>query len=180
MRRDYVKARQVFTAACKDYNHAASCYAAATLAYLGEGGPADKDASQQMTLKSCEEKYPQGCHQMGVLMASGEWAGKRNFVKAEKYFQQGCDLGHDESCFSLVNFYIRGKEGVAKDMKKAFDVSLKLCDDRGHYPSCVNVSQMYLKGDGVTQDFELAKKYRARAVEIHKQEKDTQESIKFS
>ena len=178
VRRDVEKSRQVFTAACEDYGHGACCFNAAGFAYLGQGGPEDKEASRKMTMKSCEGNYPQGCHQVGVSLSSGEWTGKPDFVQATNYFGKGCDLGYERSCHTLVNYYIRGQDGVPKDMKKAFDLSFRLCE-QNHFPSCVNVSQMYRRGEGVTQDPELAKKYRQRAVEISNQTKETQQTLKF-
>lgn len=57
---------------------------------------------------------------------------------------------------------------VAKDMKKAYEFALKGCD-LGNMYSCANVSQMYMKGDGVEKNEKLADKYKKKALELQEQ-----------
>ena len=56
---------------------------------------------------------------------------------------------------------------LEKDMKKAFKYALKGCE-LGHMYSCVNLSIMYQRGDGVKQNAELADKYKKKAQSMRK------------
>lgn len=67
---------------------------------------------------------------------------------------------------------------LPKDMTKAFKYALKGCD-LGNMYSCANVSQMYLKGDGVKKNQELADKYKKIALDMQEQTFENKESLTF-
>ena len=63
-------------------------------------------------------------------------------------------------------------------MAKAFKYAMKGCE-LDHISSCVNVSQMYRRGDGVKKNEELADKYKERAKKLHKEAKENVVQIEF-
>lgn len=86
--------------------------------------------------------------------------------KAVERFTKACDLGHRMACFNLSSVYLTGKNGVPKDLPKAFELSLKTCE-LGHPWACANVSRMYKIGDGVEQDLDKSEQFKKKAEELH-------------
>jgi cytochrome c oxidase assembly factor 7 len=63
-------------------------------------------------------------------------------------------------------------------MERAFSYALKGCD-LGSMESCVNLSIMYRKGEGVARDESLAQKYADAAREIQLQQEAGRRQLKF-
>jgi cytochrome c oxidase assembly factor 7 len=82
--------------------------------------------------------------------------------KAMDFFEKGCNGGNRNGCFNLSAVFLMGRNGVEKDMKKAFGLSLRSCE-LGHPWSCANVSRMYTLGDGVEKNLKEAEKYKKLA-----------------
>jgi TPR repeat protein len=93
--------------------------------------------------------------------------------KSLKDLEKGCELTKNgllaaECCFAASSLYLFGRNGCTKDMKKAFELSLKGCN-LDHIYSCGNLSQMYLYGEGTQQDIQLGNKYRKKTIEMQEQ-----------
>ena len=58
-------------------------------------------------------------------------------------------------------------------MKKAFELSVK-GSEAGNVLTCANLSRMYARGDGCQKDEALSAKFKARALEIQKEQKEGQ------
>lgn len=82
--------------------------------------------------------------------------------------EKACELGNANACYYGSGFYISGlkKEktkddnnksvqyDVAKNMERAFKLAQRGCD-LGNVYCCVNLSQMYNKGDGSYRLFKI-------------------------
>ena len=90
----------------------------------------------------------------------------------------GCQGKDTECCHQLSSTFLLGRNNCTKDMAKAFNYAMKGCE-LGHLTSCVNVSQMYRRGDGVKKDEGLANEYKERAKKLHKEKKENTVSIEF-
>ena len=114
------------------------------------------------------------------------------------YYRKACDEGNiAEACHRYSALFIRGTKGACdKNMKEAFTYSLKgdcqlllfistqqrlkVCKnvvsacELGNLGGCVNVSQMYSKGDGVEKNPVAAKEYGDIAKEMMDQLKEQQ------
>ena len=81
---------------------------------------------------------------------------------------RACDEGVGPSCFNLSSIYLQGipelnlKPG---NLAEVFKYTVKACDNL-HLHGCVNLSLMYLKGEGTEKNLELAKKYQNKAKEL--------------
>ncbi|KAK9500792.1 hypothetical protein O3M35_001988 [Rhynocoris fuscipes] len=85
--------------------------------------------------------------------------------------RKGCDGKHADACHHLSALYMEDshdKQVVSKDMKKAFEYAVKACD-LGNIYACVNVSIMYMRGDGVEKDQKQSDKYKNIAIEKKKE-----------
>ena len=87
-------------------------------------------------------------------------------------FSKSCELGHPNGCFNLSVIYLTGKDGIPKDLPKAFELSQKSCNMM-HPWACANISRMYAIGDGVEKNPQeaemykrLAKKYSGQEIKI--------------
>ena len=67
---------------------------------------------------------------------------------------------------------------LQKDPEKAAKAFEKGCD-LGSFESCVNLSLMYKRGDGVTKNSQLAAKYQDMAHDIQKQSAERRDRITF-
>ena len=90
----------------------------------------------------------------------------------------GCEGKDINCCSELSKMFLVGKDNCLKDMAKAFKYALKGCE-LGHIPSCINVSLMYRRGDGVKKNEELADEYKNRAQILKKEENDKVVHIEF-
>ena len=50
--------------------------------------------------KKCDDNIERGCYNLGVLYDQGKET-KQDYAKAIKYFQQACNAGNRNSCFTL-------------------------------------------------------------------------------
>lgn len=104
---------------------------------------------------------------------------KKNFSLAAELLERGCHAGNVPSCQLLSTYFISGKPGVEKDMRRAFANAQKACDG-GHMIACANLSRMYKLGDGCEADKELADKFRRKAQELHRNATEIEKPLKFS
>ena len=114
--------------------------------------------------------YLQGKARKGLLADAS--------VRGLELLDIGCQGKSIECCSLLSTTFLLGRNNRTKDMTKAFNYAMKGCE-LGHLPSCVNVSQMYRRGDGVKKDEGLADKYKARAQKIRKETQDNTMAIEF-
>ena len=89
----------------------------------------------------------------------------RDDKKAFELFMQGAEKGV-KSCISNVGWSYRYGRGVEKNYMKAIEYYKNA--DNGH--SNRSIGEMYLKGEGVQKDKDMAKKYLQRAVEKEDEE----------
>ena len=67
---------------------------------------------------------------------------------------------------------------LQKNMSEAFTYAMKGCE-LGHFESCVNVSVMYKKGEGVEANQKLFKRFANIASDIMRQQTEAAERTKF-
>ena len=123
--------------------------------------------------KGCEFNDGIGCLYAGLMAISStdleESDKKALFDDGIKMLEKGCnEHAEEKSCFAVSTVYLSGKQDyVKKDWKKAYKFSLKACD-LGNPFACANIAQMYIRGEGVEKNEELAETFRQRAIEIEK------------
>jgi len=99
-----------------------------------------------------------------ILVRQGKWA------KAIREFTEQAETGHAQSQFSLGLIYHLGR-GVPKDLKRAYELYKKsMLQD--HPPALNNIGMMYLNGDYVDRNYDIAFALFSRAAADHAQSKD--------
>ena len=106
-----------------------------------------------------------GCNNAGLVWQNGFQGQQPSPETAASNFETACSGGYKNGCFNLSTLYLKGSGSIAKDVKKAFEYSLKSCE-LGHSWGCANTSRMYELGDGVEKSEEKAMEYRKRATDL--------------
>jgi TPR repeat protein len=93
----------------------------------------------------------------------------KDYIKAEKLWEQACNDGNTKGCFHLSNLGILYKngEGVKQDYNKAKNLWEIACEnqDYGGGGGCYNLGRMYDMGESVEPDFKKAVQYYKKACE---------------
>merc|ERR1712038_1204196 len=155
-----------------------SCFKAGNYAMMGRGSEKSMETAYEFYKKGCDNEYGAPCHNAGLLKCSAR-LGKPDMKQGAEYFQLGCDYNNAPSCQKLSTMYIKGAEGLQKDMGKAAVLATKACE-ANDIPACVNLSQMYMRGEGVTKDTKLAEKFKTKALELHDNIVKREDQLTFS
>ncbi|CAG9809728.1 unnamed protein product [Chironomus riparius] len=201
IKKDFEKAGKVFRSNCDDYGYAKSCLKFGHYSFLGKGkaSSVDKgDAKQafQYYTKGCELNDADCCLHSGLIMISKTKPAiiERDITKGMEALTKSCKLNNGTACFYLSGMYISGvyknddakktttpdpsEFAVQKDMKKAFDFATKACELDNIY-ACANLSQMYMKGDGIERNEKKAEQFKKKALEMQEALKKQQAELKF-
>ncbi|KAK4878373.1 hypothetical protein RN001_010879 [Aquatica leii] len=182
--KDFSKAAKVYKSNCDDYQYSKSCYKYGSYSLLGKGCKQDYSEAYKYFEQGCKLNHPESCLHQGLLATSKEEIKgvKPDILKGMKMLEKACSAANQNACYYLSGMYISGVRKpnvdksnkdqdaflVQKSMEKAFSYALKGCE-LGHIYSCVNLSQMYNRGDGVEKNVELAEKYRNMALEMQEE-----------
>jgi TPR repeat protein len=153
--------------------------------FEGKGCQRDLNEAFKYLSKACKLNDNNGCVTSGILALSRSEIHKNNktFIIDEgiKVLEKCCNEKNlEKACFQLASIYISGiKDIVHKNMQQAYEFSVKACD-LGSFYACANISQMYIKGDGVKQDPSVAETFRKKAADIEKEAKKMEEPVEYS
>ncbi|XP_065205152.1 cytochrome c oxidase assembly factor 7 homolog [Planococcus citri] len=183
IKKNVEQAKKVYKVNCDTYRWSHSCY---KYAYLKDQEKKDEQKDEVINYfeKGCEAGLNRSCYLAGVKVGA-KAEQETNFTnasalfnKAIDYMSKACEDDFGQACFNLSSIYFNGipQIGMARNFQKMFEYSVKGCD-RLHLNCCVNAALMAGKGEGTEKNEELAKKYRAKAEELHKDM--TEEGLKF-
>jgi cytochrome c oxidase assembly factor 7 len=104
----------------------------------------------------------------------------KDYQKGLELLDKGCKGNDNLCCYYIGSLYITGikEANIQKDMNKARRYSEKGCE-LGNIHACVNVSQMYQRGDGVAKDEEKGEMYKKRALELQDELVKQQQTLTF-
>ena len=95
-------------------------------------------------------------------------------VKGRDLLESGCKGNDASCCYRLSLIYLLGKHSFHRDLGEAFKYAKKGCE-LGSIYSCINLSQMYKRGEGTEKNEELAQQYKKRAQDMDRDRKKTVE-----
>nr|XP_022902006.1 cytochrome c oxidase assembly factor 7 homolog [Onthophagus taurus] len=198
VKKDYEKAVKVYKSNCDDYKYGKSCLKFGSYALLGKGGQKeDFKKGYEYLKKACDDGIPEGCLHEGLLLLSH--SEKCGIVddpsKGMRLLEKACDADNAHACYYASGFHISGlKDGknnekksqkndsdkyiIPKDMNQAYKYALHGCN-LGNVYCCINLSQMYSKGDGVGKNAELAEKYKKIALDMQSEILETNKTLNF-
>ncbi|PIK40775.1 putative cytochrome c oxidase assembly factor 7A [Apostichopus japonicus] len=180
IKKDYEQASVAYTKSCEDYGQPRGCSKLAAQYLYGKGVTKDIPKAMKYFTKSCDGGSVEGCYGIASILVSDQLnpAKKKEATKATSYFDKSCDKGHGESCFRISAMYLTGLGDLSKNLTKSREYAAKSCELNNVY-GCANLGRMYALGDGGEQNEELAKKYRNKAKDLHKEAKDAMKQLKF-
>ena len=105
--------------------------------------------------KACNLKSGGACNNLGVAWSKGMIGAQIDLAKGSAYYKKACDLSHGLGCFNSGNMYRLG-EGVAADLKLAFENFNKACD-LAEAKGCTELGIMYYEGRVAPQNILMTK-----------------------
>ena len=159
---DYDKALKLFKDGC-DLNFGNSCNILAEFYKSGLGVPVDLEKANELYKKGCKLYSGVACVNLALTYLEDS---KQDIVKAASLLEKGCNLDdYGIACVSLGTLYKDGdkENNIARDLSRAKALFQKGCD-LNVSEGCGQLGSMYAKGEGVEQNFALAKNYFQRDV----------------
>ena len=115
--------------------------------------------------KACNLNSGRACNNLGVAWSKAENGASRvDHAKALTYYKKACDLAHGLGCFNFANIYRLG-EGVALDLKLAFENFKKSCD-LVEAKGCTELAIMHYEGKAVPKNVPVAKTLLEKACKL--------------
>lgn len=137
--KDEAKAAAYYKQGC-DALDAEACTSLATAYSEGRGVPKDLAKSNELLASACEGASVAGCATLGWRLLTGTSVPAKDEARARRLFQDGCELGDEESCVSIGDMYEKGV-GAAQDLQKALTLYRESCN-RGGGRACFRVAYM--------------------------------------
>lgn len=137
-----------FGASC---NSAKECLALADSYY--DGG--DVKTATNMAYKACELGDALGCAKAGFGARQS-----KDFAKAFRYYQKGCEGGVVDACVMVAVHYALG-DGVLRNLQKAYKSAINPCQNSKKAAACSVVASYYFE----QKDIINAQKYTQMACE---------------
>ncbi|RWS15458.1 Sel1 repeat-containing protein 1-like protein [Dinothrombium tinctorium] len=166
--REYEKAARIYKQNCFENNYAHSCFSYGKALFYGRGIESDEKEAMIAFEKGCDLGFGGACFNAGQINIGAEPKArdiiKPDVKKGVTQLEKGCDLKDGKSCFTASCQYLFGKNGVEKNLQKAFKLAFKGCE-LDELRSCGNLSQMYERGDGVEKDLVKAQFYKKKVLD---------------
>lgn len=171
---DFVKAAETYEKNCTEYKHGLSCDAYGRMAMKGQGMPngSDKLKAFMFFEQGCKLGESRSCYHAGQMLTLKDTQIneiiKPDPERGTQMLQKSCLSGNQPvSCTLLHTLFLGSNTHVEKNMAEAARFGKLACHSNQH-SACYNLSRMYHLGDGVEQDIEMARYYRARTKECMK------------
>ncbi|KAK8845859.1 hypothetical protein M9Y10_020785 [Tritrichomonas musculus] len=123
----------------------------------------DRLKNELEKVKSNQPGIDELFNQIGMKYNQGEGV-KRDYTKANEYFQKAADLGLPVAFYNLGYNYSKGR-GFKKDFKKAIEYYQKAAEK--NYRDAFNkLGSIYAEGRGVERDYIKANEYYQKAADL--------------
>ena len=154
VKKDNVATVQYFSIACNG-GYMKACNNIATLYTYGLAGvKKNYQRAKKIYEKTCFMGLASGCTAMGDIYYKG-YGVHRDFDKAIDFYEKGCLHSGDVSYLACTNAALL--HSIEKHYAKAKPLLEKAC--QGEYGAgCVQLGQLYIKGEGVPKDMDKALK----------------------
>lgn len=142
-----------------DKGDAQSCYHLAYKVLEGKDVPKDPALATQLFEKGCSGGVPYACYRIGDqymverMHAKDEDAKVKARMKAEEYFNKGCELGNGWICWNLSHWYLEPPSlaVLPRDPARAMSLVRRGCN-LGYGPSCSTLAGHMIKGEHTQKD----------------------------
>ena len=158
--------------------------------YEGKAVPQNYAEAVRWFRKSAEQGDVAAQYNLGLMYYEGEGV-PRDYAEAARWYRKAAEQGYAAAQFSLGDMYFAGK-GVSRDYTKAVMWHRKAAEqsyaelvmwyrkgaEQGSTAAQYNLGLMYLKGEGVSQDYVKAHAYLdVAAAQGHDQAREARDEI---
>ena len=116
--------------------------------------------------KAAEQGMDSAQCRLGDMYYSGEFVSQ-DFEKAAQWYTKAAEQGSTEAQLSLASMFAGGTYFAQSD-REAFKLYMKAADEKNS-AACIIIAAWYLIGRSVTQDFQKAKEYVLKCLNIDSQ-----------
>ena len=160
VKQNFKKAFGLYQIAC-NAKHAEACNNMGLMYDEGLGVRKSAQKALEYYNIACDLQSLVACNNLGYLYENEPKL--KDVQKAYIYYQKACDMKSSKACYNLGYLYDNDEEN--RNATKAFELYQIACDYKDAM-ACNNLGNLYDKGDGVEQNFEVAKKFYERACEM--------------
>lgn len=141
-----------------------------SILYNGEGDiPADDELALRWKTAAALQGHPYAQYQLGEY-----YSRQKNYEEASKWFTSAAELSPSLIKYAVAQKYYTGKDGIARDFTKAFELFLQVAqtaaatdannpDNSEYY---YTVGNLYLSAQGTRQNYAEALKWFIRAADL--------------
>lgn len=153
------KRKELYQKAC-DLASVGGCQEVAIL-YLDENTETGNKKAMKALRKACFRGHSRKCFKVGQIYEIGKKGVLKNITKAKEFYQKACSAYLAEACAKLDTQPISFFPQPYKDVKsiRAFEAQ---CTNNDYW-ACYRLGDMYHRGQGVTKNLDLAKKYYTKS-----------------
>ena len=106
---------------------------------------------------ACFAGNGEGCNRLGFIHGGG-LVVPQDIALSWVYKEKACQLEFPKACVAVGRAYLKGINGFEKNEIKAVELFDYACHE-GAYQGCLELSDMYREGLGVTKDLKKADRY---------------------
>ncbi|XP_058796074.1 cytochrome c oxidase assembly factor 7 homolog [Phymastichus coffea] len=184
LKKDFAKAADLYQKNCDNLDYGRSCAKFGGWSMVGKGCAADVARGYNYLARACELGDAIGCTNAGIVglsearLHAEDRAGAMK--QAVRLLEKGCNEKRQErACSFLSGMYHRGIEGVVEPNRtQTYNYALKACEF-GNYHACSHVSNMHATGEGAQKSSELAEAFKKRALELERDIKHANPTLRF-
>lgn len=135
--------------------------------YFDKSIPSHYAMAHNWAKASADQNNPRGQHMLGLMYKFGNYV-PRDLNKSHELFLKAARAGYEKSMFQVLKDYQKG-EGTRQDYAKAYYWIKKLensADSKMAKYANYGLGLMYLYGNGVAKDINVAKKYFSKACDM--------------
>ena len=153
------KRKELYQKAC-DLASVGGCQEVAIL-YLDENTETGNKKAMKALRKACFMGSKRECFKVGQIYEIGKIGVTKNITKAKEFYQKACSNYLPEACAKLGTEPISFSPKPYKDVKskRTFEAQ---CNNNDYW-ACYRLGDMYHRGQGVTKNLDLAKKYYTKS-----------------
>lgn len=159
---NYYKTAFNLTNSCCQENNKDACKMLGYLYEKGLGTEKDLIKADNASIKACQLGDNVSCYYMARINAD-------NISDFIYFTDKACKLNLASACLTLGNTYLTGfNESMAEikqDIEKGISYINKACEINSEY--CSNLADIYISGDDLSQNYEMAVKYYETALSYY-------------
>ena len=118
VKRDYIKAGNVFEKNCNEKQNGNSCFGLGALYAAGKGRERDFKRARELFSKACSLGHTRGCDIHGATCLDTSNGAPKDIPGAEKSYTAACAREYAPSCYRLGLMHLTGQLGELRKLNE--------------------------------------------------------------